>query len=882
MSDDLSLQEQVNDLKQIVMDLKQQVSGVGLRKASSSTDRLGTVSRKSVDSSSSTSVVNPRVMDVITSLRDDVTQLREKTDRMETTVEKYSSTANELSLAVTDRSRGQSAVDYATIDVDASHLRSPSFSGFASKSSASAGMTPEQQAEFKKQTLLVNTLQQKVKDLEAKLSEANNAIGAGEERTNELAEKEEELGKDIYANIDHINNSLSEKIAKQRVEVQKLAGDQPKPINYDPFNYGEAYGGDLVDFQARKRIIELKLLLQGLQTTMTQMKDSIKVSPSIDLGYKVVRMDQLLATTGFDKAAKSGEVTKDDVAVISQSAVREAGKVDYPRKEMFQTDEDNESKWTITDSIMQTMYRLETELGNLQTMMGTSDVSSTAKALEEINTSLKNLKETKLDLKAARRLLQEMKSDTDITEVKKSATESQARGPDPSMFVTKDKFQAVVRSLTVTSEALLKRISTMESQWQEVPGSAVGKGSPTGKSCLSCDRQVDRSNERTTDSNLPVLGEFSCMARSQTGTSPDRNPPKLRYMLDKGYEISVNNEVVDVYRVPRPCGAANAARSQGRPHGVPADGVTKPYNVPDVIPAVSGSYYIKGLDGKLYVGDRQFSQEKWEEERRKRGKLLEAEAKKGLNVSRLRTNHSDKVLTTVSNKVEEIRSATQRDEDLKSGVQAKEKTSGGSEETSGVQDALLPPLPPADAEDSNPEPLGNDSETKAPPASLPLEESMTAVPVETPSIIIDMSSPAPDSPPPQVFPDLPQLEEDDHKAETETGQNEEQTTAEAEVVEPPPAGTQHETDASENALVVSGTAQELSIRPDQTMAVKISSIRDLTRRDSNSNAPVLGVNTSLALEEMMLEVEDDDLCLESCWGCRGKGEEAGEPGREED
>ena len=52
--------------------------------------------------------------------------------------------------------------------------------------------------------------------------------------------------KELYTCLEAINTSLSEKIALQKVEVQKIAGDTPKPINYDPFNYGEAYAGDLV------------------------------------------------------------------------------------------------------------------------------------------------------------------------------------------------------------------------------------------------------------------------------------------------------------------------------------------------------------------------------------------------------------------------------------------------------------------------------------------------------------------------------------------------------------------------------------------------------------------------------------------------------------
>ena len=60
------------------------------------------------------------------------------------------------------------------------------------------------------------------------------------------------------------------------------------------------------DFQARKRITELKLLVQGLQSALLQMRDSMKVSPSIDLGYKVVRLDQLVESTGFGQKVDNG------------------------------------------------------------------------------------------------------------------------------------------------------------------------------------------------------------------------------------------------------------------------------------------------------------------------------------------------------------------------------------------------------------------------------------------------------------------------------------------------------------------------------------------------------------------------------------------------
>ncbi|GFO06488.1 hypothetical protein PoB_003299300 [Plakobranchus ocellatus] len=253
------------------------------------------------------------------------------------------------------------------------------------------GMSAEQMQEFKKQTLQIAAAQQKLKDLE-----------------------ECEHVKELYACIDAINTTLSEKIALQKVEVQKIAGDQPKPINYDPFNYGEAYAGDLVDFQARKRITELKLLMQGLQAALLQMRDSMKVSPSIDLGYKVVRLDQLVGSTGFGQKVQNGEVAPDEVLLVEQTRERFPGKVDYPRKSMNQISEEMESKWAITDSIMQTMYRLEMELGEIQKIVDRTGMSGGSKVIEEVQQNIKQLKEKQIDIKAVKRLIEDSKESAQV------------------------------------------------------------------------------------------------------------------------------------------------------------------------------------------------------------------------------------------------------------------------------------------------------------------------------------------------------------------------------------------------------------------------------------------------------------------------------------
>ncbi|RUS74427.1 hypothetical protein EGW08_017821, partial [Elysia chlorotica] len=275
-----------------------------------------------------------------------------------------------------------------------------------------------------------------------------------------MEEKEAENVKELYACIDTINTSLGEKIALQKVEVQKIAGDTPKPINYDPFNYGEAYAGDLVDFQARKRISELKLLVQGLQAALIQMKDSMKISPNIDLGFQVVRLDQLVGSTGYAQKVKDGEVGPDEVLLVEQSKERIPGKVEYPRKSMNQLTADMESKWSITDSIMQTMYRLEMELGDIQKMIDNSGMSSGSKVIEEVQQSIKVLKDKQIDMKTVKRLIEDSREASMSIMANRrisstvgnrgAAPQTQSESSDTPSLVNTKKLEQTVRNMQTT------------------------------------------------------------------------------------------------------------------------------------------------------------------------------------------------------------------------------------------------------------------------------------------------------------------------------------------------------------------------------------------------------------------------------------------------
>ena len=54
------------------------------------------------------------------------------------------------------------------------------------------------------------------------------------------------MDKEHHKALDIVTSEISEKIAKQRLELQKVTDGQPETVNYDPFNYGEAYNGDTI------------------------------------------------------------------------------------------------------------------------------------------------------------------------------------------------------------------------------------------------------------------------------------------------------------------------------------------------------------------------------------------------------------------------------------------------------------------------------------------------------------------------------------------------------------------------------------------------------------------------------------------------------------
>ncbi|KAH9514698.1 hypothetical protein Btru_023330, partial [Bulinus truncatus] len=436
-----------------------------------------------------------------------------------------------------------------------------------------------------------------------KLTEAVSGIKKGTERADDMEEKGNETIRDIYKCIDQINNSLSEKIAQQKVEVQKIAGDTPKPINYDPFNYGEAYGGDIVDFQARRRIIEIKLLLQGLQASMNQLRDSVRVSPSIDLGYKVVRLDQLIASSGFGKAIQKGEATHEDALVVSNSKIREPGKVDYPKKEIFQVTDDMESSWAITDSIMQTMYRLEMELGELRKIVGSSDLGGNTKMLEDLQGTIKHVKDKAVDMKTVKRLIEEAvvnKTHNQLSQFEKKTQNADNSGSNLNLTsVTKAKFDHQIKTLTNSMNTLEQRISKMETHVEKRPRTALsksgGKNDPTEIACLSCDREIDLPYQ-TMERSLPEASYFN--PTHPRDSKLYQIPSKLRYVLNRSYQIDISKAALDVYSIPRPVGAGY---SQYWPILKPSK---QKKNGKDPKIVVTDTVFIQGYDGRLYKADK--------------------------------------------------------------------------------------------------------------------------------------------------------------------------------------------------------------------------------------------------------------------------------------
>ncbi|BFZ00641.1 hypothetical protein BsWGS_03680 [Bradybaena similaris] len=464
---------------------------------------------------------------------------------------------------------------------------------------APGGMSTEQLQEFKKQTLQINGLQQKMKDLESKLTDAIANIKKGNERAGEMEEKSVENVKDLYSTIDQINNSLSEKIAQQRVEMQKIAGDTPKAINYDPFNYGEAYTGDFVDFQSRKRITEIKLLLQGLQAAMNSLRESVKVSPAVDLGYKVVRLDQLLAGSGFQEAIASGEASHDDVVVITQPTAREPGRVEMPRKEMFQTSEDMESKWAITDSIMQTMYRLEIELSELQKQVGASNSAGHGKAMEDWHASIRQIKEKQLDVKMVKRMIEDANIMSAPSRNRQPSVDFRSQRDDAvSRATVDDSSRPNIKNLQMTVERILTRLKALESSCQTRPAAAIKKVKAGDKRsrCLSCDAGIDSNYAYKTSKNVPRSDLYD-PATPKSMQALVKLPARLRYVISRTYTIDTCNVTTDLYSIPRPCGASYAV------YWPVTDAKLAKQKLPEAaFPMETKRNFIRGADGHYYVG----------------------------------------------------------------------------------------------------------------------------------------------------------------------------------------------------------------------------------------------------------------------------------------
>ncbi|CAL1547932.1 unnamed protein product [Lymnaea stagnalis] len=578
-----------------------------------------------VDTVSTSSNQEFQISELLSLLRDELLELKEKFRKIESTLGVERVTLKDVGdkvMVIVESIAGTTMIPVppltgmTSVEPGTINMKSPSAAvvalqqTMATKGAPPGGMTAEQLQDFKKMTLQINALQQKIKDLENKLTDASSNIKKGTERADEMEEKENESIKDIYKCMDQINNSLSEKIAQQKVEVQKIAGDTPKPINYDPFNYGEAYGGDVVDFQARRRILEIKLLLQGLQSSMAQLRDSVKVSPSIDLGYKIVRLDQLIASSGFGKAIQKGDATHEDVLVVSNSKVRIPGKVDYPKKEIFQVTDDMESNWAITDSIMQTMYRLEMELGDLQKVVGSSDLSTNTKLLEELQASIKHVKEKAVDVKTVKRLIEDTQANKPHAplpfEKKSQITECGASQTNLSN-ISKAKFDNHIKTLTTSVHSLMERLGKIEMYLEKRPGSASSKRNAKNQlmeiACLSCDREVELPNQ--TEPPVPHSSYFNPTISPRIPKAVF-SPPRLRYLLHRNYKI--DTEGLDVYTIPRPMGGGYTQYWPKSTHL----GHHKQFEtiVPQAPLTRTENTFIQGCDGRLYKADTNLMQAK--------------------------------------------------------------------------------------------------------------------------------------------------------------------------------------------------------------------------------------------------------------------------------
>lgn len=461
------------------------------------------------------------------------------------------------------------------------------------------GMSPEQQQEFKKQQLFVNALQDRIKDLESKMVAAQDRIMFEGQRIEDLAEREEIVDNDLSTAIDKIEFTLSEKVANQREEVKKIAGDIPEPINYDPFNYGEAFKGETVDFEARQRCFQLKLLLHGLQRSLDLLKNSITVSNSIDLGYQVVRMDQLLHGTGFGNMETSDEA--DEVMLIEQIKTRQPGLQTFPKTEMFQTDQEGKRKWSITNTIMQTMYRLETELAALQRSSGLSDVSNSHKALKDIQSEMKSLKTLKLEEKDVQKILSKLKHGAES-----ASMERDKRIPKTDEFVSKETFTKVVHNLNNSVDKLLKHFKGLESSLTGPSSSAAIKQKYTNArqgitqkntdarqkakmSCLSCNGAISGCTTEGVTTNIPVMPKLSPKAKH------DRI--KYQYWFNRAFTVGMNG-MSEEFHVPGMYESSALLAKQTNLNK------TDFLETKQQAKCEKHPHYIRGTDGKLYFAEK--------------------------------------------------------------------------------------------------------------------------------------------------------------------------------------------------------------------------------------------------------------------------------------
>ena len=441
---------------------------------------------------------------------------------------------------------------------------------------------------MKKQQLIITSLQNRIKELEGRVLENQETVMKGENRISGIAEKEIIDVAEANLRIDKVDREVSEKIALQREEMKKLARDIPEPMNYDPFNYGEAFRGEVVDFESRRRITELKFLLNGLQESFKKFVNNNPGHSTVDLGYKIIRLDELLEATQFAAKRKTGEVASEEVMVVGPNRRGDpAAQAFCNKREMFQSKSELMKPATDTNAIMQTVFRLELEIAELQKTQKRADTTQVQKHLDVIQTDVTWLKNTILSRHDVENLVGKAENMMFASKDSISIQED---------FVHKEVFGRTVGRLREALHKLQKEFHEKITNPQ-IPSQSAGskvkakQGTSNQEiSCLSCNRPASHAQSPAKTTNIPLMPKFPGKSHQ------DRM--KSRLIVNKGYQIGVNGYLQE-FSVPS---AAVASMSQSVKLFTSQELEAPPNKLSKS--GVMCSHFVRGCDGKMYVADK--------------------------------------------------------------------------------------------------------------------------------------------------------------------------------------------------------------------------------------------------------------------------------------